>query len=147
MAVKPIPEKYHTVTPYLTVHGVAKLLEFVKRAFDATELERVSGPGGAINHAEVRIGDSVVMMGEAREPRKPKPTLLYLYVQDVDATYNRALEAGAACVVEVTNQFYGDRSGAVQDPCGNEWWIATHVEDVSKEEMARRAKEAYSKQK
>lgn len=146
-AVKPVPEGYHAVTPYLAVHGAAKLLEFLKRAFDATEIERMNGPDGAIQHAEVRIADSVVMMGEARAPRKPMPAMLYLYVKDADAMYKRALEAGATSVMEVTNQFYGDRSGAVQDPAGNEWWIATHVEDVSREEMARRAREALAKQK
>ena len=108
MAVKPVPDRYHTVTPYLTVEGVPKLLDFVKRVFDATELERMSRPDGTIGHAEVRIGDSVVMMGEARGESKPMPGTLYAYVSDTDAVYKRALEAGAASLMEPADQFYGD---------------------------------------
>jgi uncharacterized glyoxalase superfamily protein PhnB len=140
MAVKPIPEGYHSVTPYLAVEGAEKLLNFVKQAFDAVEVhECMRRPDGTIQHAEVRIGDSVVMLGEASGRWTPRPSTLYLYVHDTDATYRRALEAGATSLMEPANQFYGDRNAGVQDPSGNYWWIATHVEDVSAEEMKRRA--------
>ena len=136
--VKPVPERYHSVTPYLVVEGVPKLLEFLKDTFNSTELERVPRPDGTISHAEVRIGDSVVMMGEANAQSKPMPTMLYVYVEDVDAVYKRALQAGAKPVRELKDEFYGDRAGGVADPMGNQWWIATHKEDVSPEELRRR---------
>ncbi len=136
--VKPVPERYHSVTPYLVVQGVPKLLEFMKQTFNSTELERVPRPDGTISHAEVRIGDSVVMMGEANAQAKPMPTMLYVYVEDVDAVYKRALRAGAKSVRELKDEFYGDRAGGVEDPVGNQWWIATHKEDVSPEELRRR---------
>ncbi len=142
MAVKPIPEGYHTVTPYLTVQGVAKLLDFVKRAFGAEELARMPAPGGGIAHAEVRIGDSIVMMGEPMDASQQMPASLYVYMPAVDAVYKRAIEAGATSVQEPTNQFYGDRRADVKDPCGNMWYIATRVEDVSPEEMAHRQQAA-----
>ena len=138
MAVKPIPEGFHTVTPYLLVPGVARLIEFLQQAFDAEVVSRSDMPDGTVMHAQVKIGDSMVMMGEARGDWKPMPSMLYLYVDDADAWYHRALEAGATSVRELTNEFYGDRVGGVQDPSGNQWWMATHVEDVSPEEMARR---------
>lgn len=97
---------------------------------------------GTIQHAEVKIGDSIVMLAEACDPWKPRPSMLYLYVNDVDATYQRAIEAGATSLREPATHFYGDRSGGVEDPTGNHWWIATHVEDVSPEELQRRAAEA-----
>jgi len=136
--VKPVPERYHSVTPYLVVQGVPKLLEFLKQTFNSTELERVPRPDGTISHAEVRIGDSVVMMGEANAQSKAMPTMLYVYVEDVDAVYKRALQAGAKPVRELKDEFYGDRAGGVADPVGNQWWIATHKEDVSPEELRRR---------
>ena len=139
MPVKPIPEGYHSVTPYLVVQGAAALIDFLKQAFDATEVERMSGPDGTIQHAEVRIGNSIIMMGEATAPREPMPTMLYLYVNDTDATYQRALKAGATSVQEPANQFYGDRNAGVKDRSGNFWYIGTHVEDVSPEEIRRRA--------
>ncbi len=139
MAVKPIPDGYHTVTPYLAVEGADKLLEFVKQAFDAVAHECMRRPDGTIHHAEVKIGDSPVMLAEASGPWKPRPSTLYLYVNDTDATYHRAIEAGATSLMEPADQFYGDRNAGVQDPVGNFWWIATHVEDVSPEEMQRRA--------
>ncbi len=146
MAVKPIPDGYHSVTPYLIVNGAAGLIDFLKEVFGAEVKERMESPDGAIMHAEVVIGDSVVMMGEANENLPPMPTLLYVYVPDCDAVYQRALRAGATSVREPRNEFYGDRSGGVKDICGNQWWIGTHVEDVSPEEMARRAQEASKQQ-
>lgn len=145
MAVKSKPEGYHTVTPYLTVPGVARLLEFLKQAFDAKEAHVMKRPDGGVMHAEVKIGDSTVMMGEPMAPWTPMPGALYLYVDDVDTVYKRALQAGATSVREPANQFYGDRHGGVKDDSGNIWWIATHVEDVPPAEMARRA-EAFMKQ-
>ncbi len=139
MAVKPRPDGYHSVTPHLTVQGAPVLLEFLKQAFDAQVIHCMTSPDGVIRHAEVRIGDSPVMIGEATDEWKPMPTTLYLYVNDVDATYERAIKAGAVSIAPVQNQFYGDRSGGVKDPCGNHWGIATHIEDVAPEELAKRA--------
>ncbi|HSB15690.1 MAG TPA: VOC family protein [Bryobacteraceae bacterium] len=139
MPVKPIPEGYHTVTPYLVVPGAGRLIEFLKEAFKAEEVERMSQPDGTVMHAEVRIGDSIIMMGESSDKFPAMPAAIYVYVPDVDAVYKRALAAGAASTMEPANQFYGDRNAGVKDPSGNLWWIATHVEDVPREEMAKRA--------
>jgi PhnB protein len=141
MAVSPIPDGYHTVTPYLTVRGADTLLEFVKAAFDAEELSRQSREDGSIAHAEARIGDSVVMIGEANEQWPPMPSTVNLYVDDCDVTYRRALEAGATSLREPMDELFGDRMAGVRDPVGDNWWIATHVEDVSADEIARRADE------
>lgn len=138
MAVQPIPEGYSRVTPYLVVPGVGRLIDFMKKAFDAEEVFRMPGPGGKIVHAEVRIGDSRVMMGEPPGEFEPIPACLHLYVENTDAVYRRALAAGATSVREPADQFYGDRNAGVKDPSGNSWWITTHVEDVPPEEMARR---------
>jgi PhnB protein len=142
VAITPIPEGYHTVTPYLVVQGAAKLIDFLKQAFDAKEIMRMPLPDGTIMHAEVKIGDSTVMLGDARGDFKPMPAAIYLYVNDADATYQRALHAGATSTMEPANQFYGDRNAGVKDPVGNQWWIGTHIEDVPPDELARRA-EAY----
>lgn len=149
MTVRPIPEGYRSVTPYLVVDGCAVLIEFVKRAFDAEETFRMDGPGGTVGHAEVRIGDSMVMMADPSsfgEIEPPGRVLLHLYVEDVDKTYQKAIEAGATSMREPENQFYGDRSGGVTDPFGNQWWISTHVEDVPPDEMAKRAEEWQAQQ-
>jgi uncharacterized glyoxalase superfamily protein PhnB len=140
--VKPIPDGFHTVTPYLTVPGVARLIDFLKQAFDATEMHRHLRPDGTVQHAQVKIGDSMVMMGEPQDPWKPVPAVIFLYVNDVDAAYQRAIQAGATSLREPADQFYGDRMGGVQDPSGNQWWVATHIEDVSPEELKRRAEAA-----
>ena len=108
MAVKPIPEGYHSVTPYLIVPGLAKLIEFMKQAFGAVEIERMEGPGGRIMHAEVRIGDSIIMMGEPMGEWTPMPTMLYLYMNDCDAVYKCAIQAGATSAQEPADQFYGE---------------------------------------
>jgi PhnB protein len=142
MAAKPVPDGYHTVTPYLTVDDAAILIDFLQRAFNARVKYEMKDDKGNIRHAEVTVGDSVLMIGQARDEWTPRPMTLYLYVPDVDALYKSALAAGAKSLQEVTTQFYGDRSGGVEDPQGNYWWIATHVEDVSPEEMARRMKAA-----
>ena len=136
---KSVPTGYHTVTPYFTVRDAAALLAFLERAFDARETFRMAGPDGSIRHAEARIGDSMVMIGQAGGEWTPRPNTVHLYVDDVDATYRKALAAGATSTREPADQFYGDRSAGVEDAQGNSWWIATHVEDVSPEEMDRRA--------
>jgi uncharacterized glyoxalase superfamily protein PhnB len=146
MAVKPIPEGFHTVTPYLVAQGAGKLLDFLQQAFDAKVTDRMDGPDGKIGHAEVRIGDSVVMLADASGRWKATTSALYLYVNDTDATYKRALQSGATSVMEPANQFYGDRNAGVQDPAGNFWWIGTHVEDVAPEEMKKRAEAHMRKQ-
>jgi len=143
MAIKAIPDGYHSVTPYLIVKGAAQLIDFMKEAFGAEEEYRMPG-GGGIMHAVVRIGDSRVMMSDAMAEYGPMPTMLYLYVPDVDAVYKRALQAGATSIMELQDQFWGDRTGAVKDTLGNVWWIATHVEDVSFEELERRQREMAS---
>lgn len=130
MAVKPIPDGYHTVTPYLIVGDVAGLIDFLQQAFDAEETERMQQPDGRIMHAEVRIGDSAVMMGEANDDVAPMPAMLHLYLEDCDDAYRRALSAGATSLREPTDEFYGDRTAGVLYAFGNQWWLATHIEDV-----------------
>jgi PhnB protein len=146
MAVKPIPDGYHTVTPYLIVKDAARALEFYRSAFGAEEAMRFEMPGGKIGHAEIRIGDSAVMLAdEFPEMNAVGPASLggttvslLLYSEDVDARFDRAVAAGATVVRPVADQFYGDRTGTVKDPFGHQWTISTHVEDVSREEMDRR---------
>ena len=144
--VKPIPEGYHAVTPYLIVVEAAQAIEFYKKSFGATELMRMPAPEGRIGHAEIKIGDSRVMLAD-ENPKMPyrgpralggSPVSLVLYVEDVDQTVDRALAFGAKLVRPVENQFYGDRTGGIEDPFGHQWHIATHVEDVSPEEMRSR---------
>jgi PhnB protein len=146
MAVNPVPEGYRTVTPYLVVDGATNVLDFVKQAFGAEEKFRMDGPDGKVGHAEVQIGDSIVMVGDAGAENPAMPAMIHLYVDDCDATYERALAAGATSEREPTDQFYGDRSAGVRDSAGNLWWIATHVEDVPEEEMAKRIEEATAAQ-
>jgi PhnB protein len=140
MAVKPVPEGYHTVTPYLTSPDLPRLLEFMKAAFDA-KADVMNDAEGNARHAEVQLGDSRLMCGQASEKWPARPSQLYLYVEDTDAVYARAMEAGAKSLMEPADMFYGDRNAGVEDSQGNYWWIATHVEDVSPEEMERRAAE------
>ena len=143
MAVKPIPDGFHTVTPYLVVPGVATLLDFLQQAFDAQALfSPMMRSDGSIGHAEVKIGDSIIMMGEPMDDMPPMPGSIYLYVQDTDTVYHRALRAGATSLQAPTDQFYGDRSAGVKDPVGNQWFIATHQEDVPPDEMIKRARAA-----
>ena len=139
--VKPIPDGYHALTPYVIVEGVPRLLEFLKRAFGAEEVHRTALPDGTVMHAEVRIEGSPLMMGEARGEFRPMPGSIFFYVRDADAVYRRALDAGAVSLMEPADQVHGDRYGGVKDPTGNCWWIATHIEDVSPEELERRQKE------
>ena len=138
--VKPVPEGYQTVIPYIVVPDVAKLIDFAKQAFGATEVNVSKLPDGSVMHAEIKIGDSIIMMGASGD--KTFLAMLHLYMEDVDAVYQRAIQAGGKSLREPTDQFYGDRSGAVEDAFGNQWWIATHLEDVTAEEMERRMKVA-----
>jgi PhnB protein len=134
----PIPSGFRSVTPYLVVSDAAKVMDFLQHAFGATERFKMQGPDGSISHAEIQVGDSVVMLGQSPDQTRTTHAMLYLYVPDVDAVYEKAVAAGGISLREPTDQFYGDRSGAVKDPGGNEWWIATHKEDVSPQEMERR---------
>lgn len=135
MPAKPIPDGFHTVTPYLYMKDAAKFIEFVKDAFGALEHGRMPNPDGTIAHAALQIGDSMVMLSEG----EPKPTALFLYVEDVDSQYKRALDAGAAAETVPADQFWGDRFASVRDAWGNTWQIATHVEDLTEDEMMKRA--------
>lgn len=138
MAIKPIPEGYHSITPYLIVEDAGKLLDFLKQAFAAQEIARMAGPDGRIGHAEARVGDSCVMLAEATADHPSISSAIHLYVADADATYLRALAAGAVSLMAPADQFYGDRRADVIDPVGNRWFIATHTEDVAPDEMTRR---------
>src|SRR5919204_1984775 len=150
MATKPIPEGYNTVTPYLAVDDAAAAIEYYKRVFGAKERVRMEAPGGKIGHAELELGDSLLMLSDAfpqsttRPPKELGGTSasVFLYVEDVDAVVKRAVESGAEITMEVADQFWGDRFCSVTDPFGPAWGIATHVEDVPPEEMAERAKRA-----
>jgi PhnB protein len=155
MAVKPIPEGYHSVTPYLYIRGAARALEFYKQAFGAKELFRMTDPTGRVGHAEIMIGNSPVMLADehpemgVRGPESLGGTTsgLCIYVEDVDARFDRAVAAGAKVLRPLQDQFYGDRSGTVTDPFGHVWTIATHVEDVPSEEMHKRAEECMKNMK
>jgi len=150
MATKPIPEGYHTVSPYLAVDDAARAIEYYLKAFGAKELVRMEAPGGKVGHAELELGDSRIMLSDpfpqasTRPPKELGGTSasVFMYVKDVDAVVKRAVDAGATVTMEVANQFWGDRFGTITDPFGHVWSIATHVEDVPPEEMAERAKAA-----
>jgi len=138
MKVNTIPAGYHTITPYLTVADAADLIEFLKQAFAAREKERITQPDGTIGHAEVIVGDSVIMLGEPQGECKPMGAAFYLYMEEVDTVYQRALAAGASSAMAPTDQFWGDRMATVHDRFGNIWHLATRVEEVSPEELQRR---------
>jgi PhnB protein len=144
--VKAIPDGYPVVTPYLYIKGATKAIEFYKQVFGAVERVRMPGPNGTVGHAELTIGDSMVMLSDehpergARSPQSVggSPITLHVYATDVDAVVKKAVAAGAALEGEIKNQFYGDRSGMIVDPFGHKWYVATHVEDVTPEEMKKR---------
>jgi PhnB protein len=146
MSAKPIPDGYHSVTPYLIVSGAAQALNYYKTAFGAKERMRFAGPDGKIGHAEIEIGDSLVMLADEHPQMGVKspqtiggtPVGICLYVENVDAVFKQAIAAGGKEERPLTNQFYGDRSGTLIDPFGHKWTVATHMEDVSPEEMTRR---------
>jgi PhnB protein len=149
MSVKPIPDGYHSAQPYLAVDDAAKAIDWYKQALGATERFRMDGPGGTVGHAELEIGDSVIMLSDPFPQASTKPpkelggtsSSVMLYVEDVDATVKQAVDAGATVTMEVGDQFWGDRMGSFSDPFGHSWSIATHVEDVSPEEMEKRSAE------
>ena len=153
MSVKPIPEGYHTLTPFLTVRNAARAIEFYKDAFGATELGVMKGPDGKIMHAELKIGDSVIMMSDefpefgSLSPQSigGSPMGLHIYIENVDAAFDRAVKAGAQVEMPVIDQFWGDRYGKLKDPFGHKWSIATHTKDLSMDEMKRGMDEAMSK--
>jgi PhnB protein len=150
MPVNPIPEGYHSVTPYLIIRGAAAAIEFYKKAFGATELFRFPGPDGKIGHAEMQVGNSRIMLADeypdmgynGPQTIGGSPVALMIYLADIDAVFNRAVEAGATVKEPLQDKFYGDRIGTVVDPFGHRWHLATHQEDVPMEEMERRAKAA-----
>ena len=151
--VKPIPDTYHTATPYLTVHGADAAIDFYQRAFGAKELFRMPGPNGKIMHAEILVGDSHIMLADesaASGSQSPAtlngtPVGIFLYVEDVDKTFKQALKAGAKETLPVQDMLWGDRFGRLTDPFGHKWMLATRIEDVSPEEMERRTAPAVSK--
>jgi len=150
MAVKTIPDGYHSVTPYLIITGAAEAIDYYKKAFGATELLRMPAPGGKIGHAEIKIGDSPIMLADEfpemgyKSPQTlgGSPVSIMIYVEDVDTVFNQAVAAGGKVQRPLKDQFYGDRTGTLEDPFGHVWHVATHKEDVSAEEMERRAKAA-----
>lgn len=146
MPAETVPAGYHTVTPFLVVKDAAGLIVFLERVFRGEVTERLDRPDGAIRHAEVRIGDSKIMLGGASELYPAIPGAFYVYVPDADAVYRRALEAGAQSIMEPADQLYGDRNAGVKDAWGNTWWIASRIEEVSPEEIARRMGAVYRKQ-
>ncbi|MBE0410507.1 MAG: VOC family protein [Anaerolineales bacterium] len=132
------PDGYHTVTPFLLVQNASNLIDFMKQVFEAEEIERYSNEDGSIIHAVMQIGDSRVMLSDTSEQFPERTSMLHLYLPDVDTVYHRALSAGATTLREPEDEFFGDRSAGVLDQFGNQWWLATHVEDLSAEEMQRR---------
>ncbi len=148
--VKPVPDGYHTLTPYLVIRDAAKAIEFYEKAFGAKETFRMPGPGGKIMHAELQIGDSMLMLAEempeygAKSPQAlgGSPVNVFLYVEDADKVFNQAVAAGATVTMPLADQFWGDRYGKLADPFGHQWSVATHKEDVAPEEMAKRAAKA-----
>lgn len=155
--IQPIPQGYHTLLPYINIKGVVEAIEFYKKAFGAKEIGRITMPDGSIGHVELEIGDSKIMIAEEsvqwgnKSPQTlgGSPVCLCLYVEDVDVTFSRAIDAGAKVSgeMEVKDQFYGDRAGTITDPFGHQWSIMTHIEDVSFEEMQRRSDAMFSEHK
>ena len=150
MSVKPIPEGYTSLTPFLCIDGAAAAIDFYKAVLGATERFRLGGPDGKVGHAELEIGDSVIMLADEHpemDARGPKtvggtPVSLHVYVEDADSVFERAIEAGGEALRPVEDKFYGDRAGSFEDPFGHQWHVATHVEDIPPDEMSKRAAEA-----
>jgi uncharacterized glyoxalase superfamily protein PhnB len=134
-----MPEGFHTVTPYLMLDNASKEIEFMKKAFGAEELSRLARPDGGVAHAQVKIGDSILMISDTTKEHPAQPCMMYIYVRDVDAAFERAIKAGGTSVQKPMDMFYGDRSGGLKDPSGMHWWLGTHKEDVPKAELEKRA--------
>ena len=149
---QPVPEGYHTITPYLAVENASEAIDFYQRAFGAKENVRMDGPGGAIMHAELQVGDSMIMLSDPFPQSSTTPpkqlggtsVSIFAYVENIDDVYKQAIDAGASSLMEPDDMFWGDRFGSVQDPFGHSWTIATHIEDVEPEEMQRRSEEFMS---
>lgn len=152
MSVKPIPDGYHNVTPYIVVQGAGQAIEFYRKAFGAEVLYKLDGPGGSVMHAEIRVGDSPIMLSDANpdwgavapDPSKGVSSSLMIYTEDADAAYKKAVAAGAQSLQEPEDMFWGDRMAKVQDPFGHQWSLGTHKEDVSPEEIGKRAAAMFS---
>ncbi|MBJ2293810.1 VOC family protein [Pseudomonas sp. MF5691] len=151
MSVKPIPDGYHSITPYLGIDKAAEAIEFYQKAFDATVFMRLDMPDGKVGHAELRIGDSPIMLASPCDEMAfgspgahPTSVGLHLYVKDVDAQYKQAIAAGGKAISEPKDQFYGDRSGTLRDPFGHVWFLATHIEELTEEQIHKRAKELFA---
>ena len=145
--VNPVPSGFHTVTPFILVKHADQVVDFLQRAFDATEIYRLKHEDGSIWHSQVKIGDSMIMLGDVQDQHPAMPSSIYLYLPDADAAFRKAVAAGGTPVIEPAEQFYGDRSGGVRDPAGNIWWVATHIEDLPHDEWDRRAAEELRKRK
>ena len=149
MGAKTIPEGFHCITPYLGIQKAAEAIEFYKKAFNATEVMRLSMPDGSVGHAELRINDFPIMLGTPcdqgplRNPDASPSVGLHLYVEDVDSAFAQAIDAGATVISEVKDQFYGDRTGSLKDPYGHVWFLATHKEDLTQEQIEQRAREMF----
>lgn len=152
MGVKAIPEGFHSITPYLGIQKAAEAIDFYKKAFNATEVMRLDMPNGDVGHAELRIGDCPIMLGTPcdqgplRSPEQSVPVGLHLYVEGVDNAFAQAIAAGGTVISEVKDQFYGDRSGTLKDPFGHVWFLATHKEDLTQEQIEQRAREMFQQQ-
>lgn len=153
-AAQAVPRGYHTVTPSIMVAGAAKAIEFYKKAFGAEEVMRFPGPGGKLMHAEIKVGDSVIMLGDempehgARGPQSigGTPVSFFVYGDNVDAAWKRARDAGAKEIMPLQDQFWGDRAGCLEDPFGHHWWLAQHVQDLTPDEIKRNADAFFSQQ-
>jgi PhnB protein len=149
---QPVPEGYHTITPYLAVENASEAIDFYQRAFGAQERVRMDGPGGSVMHAELQVGDSMIMLSDPFPQSSTTPpkqlggtsVSIFAYVENIDDVYKQAVDAGASSLMEPDDMFWGDRFGSVQDPFGHSWTIATHIEDVEPEEMQRRSEEFMS---
>jgi PhnB protein len=146
MKINPIPEGWHSITPCLMVEDALRLIDFLKQAFAGTEQARITHPNGAVVYAEVRLGDALVLVTEPDGQWKPRPSSVIFYVPDVDTAFRRALAAGAKSVREPANMFYGDRQACVRDIADNDWWITTRIEDLSMDEIQKRAVAFYKQQ-
>jgi uncharacterized glyoxalase superfamily protein PhnB len=144
-APEPIPTGFHSLTPFIVVKGAEQLLDFIKHAFNGETISMMKDPEGKVMHATARIGNSILMLSDADEKFEAMPCMLYLYVEDVDSIYKKAVHFGGQSLREPTDEFYGDRSAGIKDAWNNQWWIATHIEDVDADEINRRAEAFYNK--